>query len=159
VIAKITRGHDIRGLIRYLFSPGKANEHRDQRVIAGSEVLTAPLGVDLDWTEVGLLGRSLDLPRADHAKVVTGGHVWHLSLSSRADDRHLTDEQWAEIATGAMDAMGFTETSGNAPCRWVAVGHGRSNAGNDHIHIAVSLVRENGTVASTWQDRVKMSRY
>jgi hypothetical protein len=159
MIAKITRGHDMPGLIRYLFSPGKANEHRDQRVIASSEVLTAPHGVELDWTEVRLLGRSLDLPRADHAKEMAGGHVWHLSLSNRANERPLTDEQWAEIATGAMDAMGFTEASGKAPCRWAAIGHGRSKAGNDHIHIAVSLVRENGTVASVWQDRVKMSRY
>jgi hypothetical protein len=48
--------------------------------------------------------------------------------------------------------MGFTEASGHAPCRWVAVRHGVSTAGNDHVHLAVSLVREDGTKASTHND-------
>ena len=58
--------------------------------------------------------------------------------------------------------MGFTETmgtesmstvaSGKAACRWVAVRHGLSTNGNDHVHIAVSLVREDGTKASTHND-------
>jgi len=48
--------------------------------------------------------------------------------------------------------MGFTEVSGRAGCRWVAVRHGLSKAGNDHIHIAVNLVREDGTKASIHHD-------
>ena len=48
--------------------------------------------------------------------------------------------------------MGFTEASGKAPCRWVAVRHGLSKNGNDHVHIAVSLVREDGTKAMTHND-------
>ena len=47
--------------------------------------------------------------------------------------------------------------SGKPPCPWVAVRHGRSTAGNDHIHMAVSLVREDGTKASVWRDRVRLS--
>ncbi|MFW1331792.1 relaxase/mobilization nuclease domain-containing protein, partial [Vibrio parahaemolyticus] len=39
-----------------------------------------------------------------------------------------------------------------APCRWVAIRHGLSQAGNDHVHIAVNLVREDGTKASTHLD-------
>ena len=48
--------------------------------------------------------------------------------------------------------MGFTEASGKAQCRWVAVNHGTSENGNHHIHLAVSLVREDGTKASTHGD-------
>jgi hypothetical protein len=48
--------------------------------------------------------------------------------------------------------MGFTETSGKARCRWAAINHGTSENGNHHIHIAVSLVREDGTKASTHGD-------
>lgn len=44
-----------------------------------------------------------------------------------------------------MDEMGFTEASGKSPARWVAVRHGLSAAGNDHVHIAASWVREDGT--------------
>jgi hypothetical protein len=51
--------------------------------------------------------------------------------------------------------MGFTETSGKARCRWVAVNHGTSENGNHHIHLAVSLVREDGTKASTHGDYKK----
>ena len=51
--------------------------------------------------------------------------------------------------------MGFTEISGKADCRWVAVRHGLSKAGNDHIHIAVNLVREDGAKASMHQLRHK----
>lgn len=54
--------------------------------------------------------------------------------------------------------MGFTASPGRAPCRWIAVHHGRSAGGNEHIHLAVNLVREDGTLASTWRDRRTMSR-
>ena len=41
---------------------------------------------------------------------------------------------------------------GKAPCRWVAIHHGTSKAGNDHIHLAVSMVREDGTRWSQHKD-------
>jgi len=37
------------------------------------------------------------------------------------------------------------------------VRHGRSTGGHDHVHVAVSLVREDGTKASIWRDRVRTS--
>ena len=51
--------------------------------------------------------------------------------------------------------MGFSEASGKAPARWVAVHHGRSGEagdGNDHVHIAASMVREDGT---RWEVRLR----
>lgn len=62
------------------------------------------------------------------------------------------DEKWGQIAQEFVDRMGFTEVGGKAACRWVAVRHGLSEHGNDHVHIAVSLVREDGTKASTHND-------
>lgn len=73
--------------------------------------------------------------------------VWHCSLSLRAEEGALTDQQWGDIANDFVDAMGFTEASGKAECRWVAINHGTSENGNHHIHVAVSLVREDGTKA------------
>lgn len=158
MIAKISRGTDIVRLVRYLFGPGRYNEHTNQRVIAAADSLGAPCGVALSWEQVGDLGRRCDAPHADFAVEVAKGHVWHLSLSNHRSDRPLGDEEWAEIARRAMDAVGFTGDATTAPCRWVAVGHGTSVTGNEHLHIAVSLVREDGKVASVWQDRVTMSR-
>lgn len=49
--------------------------------------------------------------------------------------------------------MEFDDNEGTkAPCRWVAVRHGVSSNGNDYIHIAVNLVREDGTKASIHND-------
>ena len=79
--------------------------------------------------------------------------VWHCSLSLRAEEGQLADEKWGVIAQDFVDRMGFTEAaSGKADCRWVAVRHGLSTNGNDHVHIAVSLVREDGTKAPTHND-------
>jgi hypothetical protein len=39
MIAKITQGASGRDLIRYLFGPGRANEHTDQRVITSGIVM------------------------------------------------------------------------------------------------------------------------
>lgn len=52
----------------------------------------------------------------------------------------------------------FTEASAKAPCRWVAMRHGRSVGSHDHVHFAVSFVCEDRTKASIWRDRIRMSQ-
>jgi hypothetical protein len=155
------RGSDPGGLVGYLFGPGRANEHTDQRVIAAAETLGIEDGRRLDFREdreeIRELGRALDTHRKAMGVEITDGHVWHCSISLRPDES-LSDEQWAEAARLAVKELGFDESSGKAPCRWVAVHHGRSVGGNEHIHLAVNLVREDGTKASTFNDRRKMSR-
>lgn len=75
--------------------------------------------------------------------------VWHCSLSLRKEEGALSDQHWGDIANDFMDSMGFTAASGKAQFRWAAVNHGTSENGNHHIHIAVSLIRGDGTKAST----------
>ena len=170
----ITRGGNARGLMCYLLGPGRANEHTDQRVLAGTFDIA---GRDffghrpLTHAEALRVGKRLDLDRLEHgteilakrtrwdydaeAIVSTGkgpAHVWHCSLTLHPDEGRLTDETWAKIASDFMDEMGFTEASGKAPCRWVAVRHGANAGGGDHIHIACVLVRDDGTKASVWRD-------
>src|SRR5438445_13565685 len=58
-----------------------------------------------------------------------------------------------------MDRLGFSEAPGRAPCPWVAIHHGANGGGQDHIHIAVSLVQEDGSIASVWQDLVRLSQF
>lgn len=158
MIAKITRGHDMAGAVKYLFGKGKANEHTNPHVVAGDGGLSVESGRVLSDEEVRELATEMDLPRAIFETEVPDGNVWHLSLSTRDSDRALSDAEWGEIATSTMDAMGFSEANGKAQCSWVAVRHGVSVAGNEHIHLVASLVRDDGTKASVWRDRVTMSK-
>lgn len=154
MMPNVTRGDRMTGLMTYLVGPGRANEHTEPHLVAGDAALMvwhddAELGDDAARS----IARHVDRPRTAHGVSVPGGHVWHASLSLRADEGLLTDSQWGEIAQDFVTAMGFDDNEGTkTPCRWVAVRHGVSKAGNDHIHIAVNLVREDGTKASTHMD-------
>ncbi|GAA1339335.1 hypothetical protein GCM10009660_23470 [Catellatospora bangladeshensis] len=49
--------------------------------------------------------------------------------------------------------MGFGPTDdGRAGCRWAVVHHGPSKEGNDHVYVAINLVRGDGSVANTCRD-------
>jgi hypothetical protein len=171
MMPNITRGGQMGGLMVYLAGEGRSNEHEEQHLVAGDAAIMAQHGYSvLDRDTALAIAASLDAPRqafgvevtrtAKATDPVTGGvvtsrvagDVWHCSLSLRAEEGELSDEKWGAIAQDFADRMGFTETSGKAACRWVAVRHGLSTNGNDHIHIAVSLVREDGTKASTHND-------
>ncbi|MEJ1180504.1 MULTISPECIES: relaxase/mobilization nuclease domain-containing protein [unclassified Pseudarthrobacter] len=175
MIPNITRGSRMSGLLLYLASTDAdktKNSHTDPHLVAGDAAIMAWYddGV-LDKDDAVAIAKHLDQPRKafgveilqkdfrwDPVKKesVPNGHkpadVWHCSLSLRAEEGALTDQQWGDIANDFVDAMGFTEASGKAQCRWVAINHGTSENGNHHIHIAVSLVREDGTKASTHGD-------
>ncbi|OJX77816.1 relaxase/mobilization nuclease domain-containing protein [Leifsonia sp. 71-9] len=154
MMPNVVRGDRMSGLMTYLTGPGRSNEHTEPHLVAGDPALMA-------WHDDAELGRDaalsiarhLDKPRAVFGVEVPGGHVWHCSLSLRADEGQLADEQWGAIANDFIAAMEFDDNEGTkAPCRWVAVRHGVSSNGNDHIHIAVNLVREDGTKASIHND-------
>lgn len=171
MIASISRGGDIGGLMTYLSGPGRSNEHTEQHLIAGDAAVMTIYGTDtLDRAAATDIAQSLDAPRREFGVEVTRllthvdpesgetvasrveGSVWHCSLSLGAEDGQLTDDRWAAIAEDFVTRMGFAGDAAKADCRWVAVRHGLSKAGNDHVHIAVSLVREDGTKASVHND-------
>ncbi|PVW02953.1 relaxase [Microbacterium sp. Gd 4-13] len=171
MIPNITRGSRISGLMTYLAGEGRFNEHEEQHLVAGDAAIMAMHGdAVLDRATALEIARSIDTPRVAYGVEVTrnarvtdpesgdvrtervAADVWHCSLSLHADEGQLSDEKWGAIAQQFVDEMGFTEASGKAACRWVAVRHGVSTNGNDHIHLAVSLVREDGTKATTHND-------
>jgi len=170
VIGPISRGDNAGGLVRYLLGPGRAAEHHNQRVIAAEAGITAPRGAALSEEEIQTLAFEMDLPHRVHGTRITRkvqtaegtmrqpAHVWHVSLSNPAGDRVLRDAEWADIAEDLMNRLGFSAGPGRAPCPWVAIHHGASAEGNDHIHIAVSLVREDGTKGSVHNDRINVGR-
>lgn len=177
----VVRGDRMSGLMVYLAGPGRHNEHEEPHLVAGDDALMVWYGdVELDRSSALAIARHLDRPRKVfgtevlasvyerqqtgrnsrgepiYKTVRTGSrpaHVWHCSLSLRADEGQLGDEKWGRIADDFVRAMGFDDNEGTkAACRWTAVRHGVSTDGNDHVHIAVNLVREDGTKASTHND-------
>jgi hypothetical protein len=157
MIAKVTQGASGRTLIRYLLGPGRANDHTDQRVITSGIVMGVGEGRTLNAAEVSDLGAALDAANDTYRANPAGGHIWHLSLSLPAGDNQLSDEQWAEVAQRAVRAIGF-ERVGAEPAAWVAIRHGTSAKGNQHIHIAASLVRVDGSRVDIWQSKRTLSR-
>jgi hypothetical protein len=159
MIAKVTSGFSGRGLIRYLFGAGQANEHTDQRVIAAGLELggDALAGGNLSSQQITDIGSGLDAAHEEFGTNPKGGHILHVSLSLPPGDRQLSDDQWAQIAHKAMEALGL-EGEGKQPAAWVAIGHGTSANGNRHIHLAASLVRVDGSRVNAWQSKRTLSR-
>ncbi|WP_354508650.1 relaxase/mobilization nuclease domain-containing protein [Oerskovia enterophila] len=160
MMPNVVRGDRMAGLMSYLAGPGRHNEHTEPHLVAGDPALMAwHDDAELGHDGAMAIARHLDQPRTAFEVDVAGGHVWHCSLSIRAEEGLLTDDQWNAIASDFVTAMGFDDNDGSkAPCRWVAIRHGVSSNGNDHIHLAVNLVREDGTKASAHRDFVRAQK-
>lgn len=150
MIPKVTKGKGAVKLAVYLAGPGHANEHSEQHVIAASEsMVSVEAGQFLDHSSAIGMGIELDRPHKLFEKDSTRQSIWHVSLSMDAASGVKDDSWWEDVAREFMTRMGF-EGVDSEEFRWVAVRHGVSAAGNDHIHIAASMVSESG---SRWSDR------
>ncbi|MEU4740667.1 hypothetical protein AB0G02_09380 [Actinosynnema sp. NPDC023658] len=148
-------GKDTYGLLRYLFGPGRSNEHTDPHLVASwdPEWLAGGAFADRQHGWMARLAREIDAPMTGHELELDGGHVYHVVLSIPRQDGRLGDVRWRELVNEAIERMGFgPREDGSGSCRWVAVHHGLSKDGNDHVHLAVNLVRGDGTVADTYRD-------
>ncbi|WP_422117806.1 relaxase/mobilization nuclease domain-containing protein [Brachybacterium sp. UNK5269] len=161
-------------LVSYLFGPGRHNEHEQQRLVAGSSMIEAGFsGVDLAgdpnarhalaqefdaaWRQVRR-ERGLPLIPVDGETArgaARADRVFHAVLSLGEREGALPDEKWAELAREFVQQMDFTDSKNGADCAWMAVHHGSSKDGNDHLHIAVNLVRDDGR---RWNDRQSKRR-
>ncbi|MGQ4371951.1 relaxase/mobilization nuclease domain-containing protein [Streptomyces violaceoruber] len=143
MIPKIILGQgSSRRLIAYLFGKGTANEHVDPHVVAswngfapdpGRSPHRAPKEVEKQ------LSTQLDQPVAMLGHRAPKTTVWHCPVRAAPEDPILTDTQWAEIARRVVAAAGLAPAGDAEGCRWVAVRHA-----DDHIHIAATLVRQDG---------------
>ncbi|MEU5214628.1 relaxase/mobilization nuclease domain-containing protein [Streptomyces sp. NPDC020807] len=133
------RGSETIGLIRYLYGPGRHEEHTDAHLVAAFDPLTPDPGRDPQAT-YGQLQRLLDQP-VDALPVGRRPekHVWHLSVRASPEDPVLSDDDWASIARRMVAATGIAPDGDDAACRWAAVRHA-----DDHIHIIATLVRDDG---------------
>lgn len=173
MMPNITRGGKMPGLVMYLAGPGRANEHTNPHIVGGSDHVTVMVdsGVELTHDDSLDIARSLDQPRKAFGTHVTSpikqwneeirkretvgrkdSHVWHCSLSLREDEGKLTDAAWGTIANEFAGRMGFIDPDGAKSSRWVAIHHGASKNGNDHIHLVVQMVTEDGSKARVHND-------
>lgn len=151
MIGKVVRGSDVGGLLRYLWGPGRANEHTDPHLVAGWD------GDDAAHLEpaasekyaAGFDTRGLErLLRQPLVAADAGeGSVWHCSLRAAPEDRRLTDGEWSEVVGEVMERTGLAE----AGCRWVAVRHAE-----DHVHLVVTLAGEDGRKVSPHNDYYRL---
>jgi hypothetical protein len=131
-----------RRTIGYLFGKGRANEHIDPHLVASWNNFAPDPGrsPNRDPKEVeAQLAAQLDQPvtmLGDKAPKYT---VWHCPVRAAPEDPILTDAQWADIARRIVAAAGIAPAGDDEACRWVAVRHAY-----DHIHIAATLVRQDG---------------
>lgn len=135
-------GSNTRGLLAYLYGPGRHDEHRDPHIVAGFAMLAMPdPGRDENAT-LTQLARYLDEPvrlrNSEPGKKLTD-HVWHCPVRAAPEDRYLSDAEWSEIAERIVRAAGIAPKSDDLACRWIAVRHA-----DDHIHILATTVREDG---------------
>src|SRR5690606_10933257 len=123
MIPNVTRGGRMAGLMYYLVGPGRANEHENQRLIAGDDRVTfayAP-GAELSKYDAFEIAEILDTPCRLHGtevtkpvyakdeesgaflkdengkKIRTGSkdaHVWHCSSSLAESEGKVSDAQW-----------------------------------------------------------------
>jgi len=149
LIGKVLRGTRVAGLIWYLYGPGRREEHTDPRLIAGwrhPTELEPPFRVDgtRDFRRLnGLLNQPLAaLGRRDFDKP-----VWHCVARAAPGDPVLSDAQWARIAEEIMHRTGLAPRGDDDAVRWIAVRHAK-----DHIHIVVTLARQDGTKPRIWND-------
>ncbi|MCP9625233.1 relaxase/mobilization nuclease domain-containing protein [Nocardia otitidiscaviarum] len=176
------KGSDIKQLLWYLAGPGRANEHTNPRVLAGDVVTMAVYAGPIDRRRAWELGKLLDSPRqtllrgapvlttsykqaralmaegmaraAAYEAATKDENTWHCSLALKASEGQLPDATWAAIATDFMREMGYIDRTDDVPdVRWAAVHHGLSKNGNDHIHIAMPVVRPDGSLADMYRDR------
>ncbi|WP_328353443.1 relaxase/mobilization nuclease domain-containing protein [Streptomyces sp. NBC_00445] len=143
MIPKIITGKgSTRRLIAYLFGKGTANEHIDPHLVASWNDFAPDPGRSphRDPKEVEKqLYTQLDQPVAMLGRRAPKTTVWHCPVRAAPEDPILSDAQWAEIARRIVAAAGIAPAGDTDACRWVAVRHA-----DDHIHIAATLVRQDG---------------
>ncbi|MFZ3471348.1 relaxase/mobilization nuclease domain-containing protein [Streptomyces sp. 4.24] len=147
MIAKITKaGSRTRGVLNYLYGPGRANEHTDPHLVDSWDGFAPDPGRDPNAT-LAQLTTALDLRVEQAGGRAPKAHVWHCSVRAAPEDPVLTDEQWATIARRILNATGIAPAGDPDACRWVAVRHAE-----DHIHIVATKVRGDLREPRHWND-------
>ena len=144
----MTRGAKVGGLLRYLYGPGKANEHTDPHLVAAwDDTLAEPAHLGGDRYDVKAMAALLEAPVRALGALADDRPVWHCSLRTAPGDRTLTDAEWARVARDALEAVGLARPGDDGGCRYVVVRHAP-----DHVHLVATLARQDGNRPKLWRD-------
>ena len=150
MIGKVVRGNDVGGLLRYLYGPGRANEHTNPHVVAAwDDGVVADCAPGRD-PRLKRLTALMEQPLAALDRRPSPS-VWHCPLRTAPGDRELSDAEWADVAAEVLHQTGLAPRGDAGGCRWVAVRHA-----DDHVHLAVTLARQDGRRARTSYDYVRL---
>ena len=156
MIGKISapRGKRVEPLVRYLFGPGRHEEHTDPHIVASFRhpaVLEPPLRAD-GTRDFRKLNGLLNQPHDARGSFGDPRPVWHCALRAAPGDKTLSDDEWAAIAHDVMDRTGLAPYGQEDDAvRWIAVRHA-----DDHIHLVVMLARQDGRRPSIRNDRYRV---
>jgi len=147
MIGKITKGTRTGSIGAYLHGPGRANEHSytsetGQRH-AGGQVIASNLPVIGD-TDSKRWAAQMRQPLALRDREVKQP-IWQVSLALPPGEK-LTQAQWADAAQTFVEQLGVDKNP------WVAVHHGPSAGGNDHIHLVLNRVDFEGKLWAAKHD-------
>jgi len=145
VIARIhPRGVNLAGLLRYLFGPGRNEEHDRPRLVAGWDGAGDLAALEPDPAVNGRRNfrRLVDVLASPLAAALgrpPARPVWHCSLRLAPGDPVRSDADWTRIAEDFMHETGLGRRGDDGGIHWVAVRHG-----DDHVHLAAILARADG---------------
>jgi len=147
MIANITRGDNPGNIGAYLHGPGTANEHTFQhqgKTYSGGVVIGGNLHLNGELTPKAWVK---EMRAAMRTRPEIKNPIWHVSLRNTANDRILSNAEWADAGQTLAERMGFE----NHP--WTMVRHGA-----DHVHIVVSRINDAGEVWHGRNDRRNAQR-
>jgi hypothetical protein len=150
VIGKVLRGQRPAGLIRYLYGPGRREEHRDPHIVAGwrDAAELEPAMRQNGRRDFRQLNGLLTQPHAALGPQGLDRPVWHCVIRAAPGDRMLSDGEWGHLARDIMDRTGLApHGQDDEAVRWIAVRHA-----GDHIHIVGTLARQDGSRPQFWND-------
>lgn len=138
MIAKVSRAKDPAAMCRYVFGPGREEEHVDARVIGGN----VAAGDEREVRE-GLRAQASLRPDL-------GRPSYHVALAAAPEDRRMSDREWGQISERFASEMGLDG------CAWVAVRHDDvQRDGREHVHLLAVAVTDEG---GRWDDSLDRPR-
>lgn len=124
MIARISRGGGLRGLVRYALEGRKGGPDKRAVVVGGT----------CDGASAAAIARELGATRRLRPDVARP--AWHCALSL-APGEHLSDERWGELSARFMTRMGFGDRT-----LYAVVRHGDTE--HEHVHIIASRIDLDG---------------
>lgn len=125
-------------MCRYVFGPGREEEHVDARVIGGN----IAAGDEREVRE-GLRAQASLRPDL-------GRPSYHVALAAAPEDRRMSDREWGQVSERFASEMGLDS------CAWVAVRHDDvQRDGREHVHLLAVAVTDEG---GRWDDSLDRPR-